>query len=128
LAAIPGTYALVIFLPRDRRIKIGALGTFRFPRGNYLYIGSAQNGLGGRIARHLRPRKKKFWHIDYFLAHATITEFWTHGGTEKFECLWAQAALQLPKTKVIAPRLGASDCRCAAHLIYFGTRLPSRPR
>ena len=126
MPATRGTYALVIFLPRPQRIEIGALGTFQFPRGYYLYIGSALNGLAARIARHLRPRKKKFWHIDYFLARATVIEFWTHAGDEDFECLWAQGALGLPKTGVIAPRFGASDCRCATHLIYFGVEPPAR--
>ncbi len=71
-------------------MRIGALGTFDFPRGHYVYIGSALNGLEARIARHLAGvpwqnlspdlqsgeigkrcreihQKKMFWHIDYFL-------------------------------------------------------------
>jgi Uri superfamily endonuclease len=139
-----GTYALVIFLSRKQTIRIGSLGEYEFPRGYYLYIGSAMNGLGARIARHLvnnrlasraanakdnaamkrwRQRKKKMhWHIDYFLDHAQVKEVWTHHGAERFECLWAQAALSLPKTKVVAPRFGASDCKCATHLVYFSKR------
>ena len=141
-----GTYALVIYLPRRHTIRIGFLGEFEFPRGYYLYIGSAMNGLGARIARHLvgnrlahratnekdnaaikqwRDRKKKMhWHIDYLLEYASVKEVWTHRGAERFECLWAQAALQLPKAKIIAPNFGASDCRCATHLVYFGNRPP----
>lgn len=139
-----GTYALVIFLPRKQTIRIGKLGAFKFPRGYYLYIGSAMSGMSARIARHLvnnrlasrkkneqdnaainhwRERKKKMhWHIDYFLEHAQVKEVWTHRGAERFECLWAQAALGLPKAKVIAPRFGASDCNCAAHFVYFARR------
>ncbi|MBI5034113.1 MAG: GIY-YIG nuclease family protein [Chloroflexi bacterium] len=141
-----GTYALVIYLPRTQTIRIGALGEHKFSRGYYMYIGSAMNGLAARIARHLvhnrlanrshnerdqravsrwRERKKKMhWHIDYLLEHARVTEVMTHQGTERFECLWAQAALALPKTKVVVPRFGASDCKCATHLIYFGRRPP----
>lgn len=114
-----GTYTLVIDLPRARAIRVGALGTFKFPRGKYLYIGSAMNGLAQRIARHARPNKKLHWHIDYLLAHAQIKEVWTHQGDERFECTWAQAALAMPNARVIVPRFGASDCNCAAHLIYL---------
>ena len=139
-----GTYALVIYLPRATTIRIGKLGAFKFPRGYYLYIGSAMNGLGARIARHLvnnrlasraanakdnvamkrwRERKKKMhWHIDYFLDHAQVKEVWTNHGAERFECLWAQAALALPNAQVIAPRFGASDCKCSSHLVYFSKR------
>jgi Uri superfamily endonuclease len=115
-----GTYALVIYLSRATTIHIGALGAFKFPRGYYLYIGSAMNGLAARIARYLRQDKKTHWHIDYFLARALVKEVWTHRGTERFEHAWAQTALALPNAKVIAPRFGASDCKCATHLVYLG--------
>ncbi len=116
-----GTYALVIFLPRAQTIRVGALGAFRFPRGYYLYIGSALNGLSARVARHLRRRdKKRFWHIDYLLEHARVVDVWTHAGAARLECRWARAALSLPNARVIAPRFGASDCRCATHLVYLG--------
>lgn len=118
-----GTYALVLYLPRAKTICIGRLGTFRFPRGYYIYVGSALNGLAARVARHLRRNKKKFWHIDYFLEYAHIREVWTHQGTERWECLWAHAALALPHARVVAPRFGASDCTCPTHLIYFGMTL-----
>jgi Uri superfamily endonuclease len=114
-----GTYTLVIHLARAQTIRIGALGAFKFPRGKYLYIGSAMNGLAQRIARHARPQKRLHWHIDYLLVHAQIKEVWTHQGEERFECTWAQAALAMPNAHVIAPRFGASDCDCAAHLIFL---------
>lgn len=137
-----GTYALVIFLPRAKTLRIGALGAFRFPRGYYVYIGSALNGLSARLARHLasvrrpgfspmflkgqlgerlrqRRDKKLFWHIDYFLEHARVVDVWTRENTARLECTWARAALALPNAKIIVPRFGASDCRCAAHLVYL---------
>jgi Uri superfamily endonuclease len=63
-----GTYALIIELASDERISVGKLGKINFKKGYYLYVGSGQNSLEARIARHLRKRKKKFWHIDYLLA------------------------------------------------------------
>jgi len=124
----PGTYALVLYLARAQTIRIGKLGVFEFPRGYYIYVGSALNGLAARLARHLRPNKKRFWHIDYFLERAQIKELWTHQGDERLECVWARAALALPRARVIAPRFGASDCACPTHLIYFGAALPRFPK
>lgn len=124
LRKIKGTYSLIVFLARGQAIRIGALGVFKFPRGYYLYIGSAMNGLAVRLARHLRADKKKFWHIDYLLEHARIQRIWGVADDIRYECLWAQAALAMPGARIVAPRFGASDCNCATHLIYFGKRMP----
>jgi sugar fermentation stimulation protein A len=116
-----GTYALILLLPRVRIIRIGALGAFKFRRGYYVYVGSAMNGLSARIARHLRRReKKRFWHIDYFIVHARVMDVWTYESATRLECAWARAALALPNARVLAPRFGASDCDCQAHLVYLG--------
>lgn len=64
---IKGIYVLFIFVKRDTLIKVGALGKIKFRRGTYAYVGSAQNGLKKRVTRHLRKKKRKFWHIDYLL-------------------------------------------------------------
>jgi len=114
-----GAYALILLLPRAKKIRIGALGVFAFPRGYYVYLGSALGGLRGRLARHLRREKTRFWHIDYFLAHARVVDVWTEESATHLECRWARAALALPDARIIAPRFGASDCKCAAHLVYF---------
>ncbi len=117
-----GTYALVLFLSREKKMHIGALGTFTFPCGYYVYIGSALNGLSTRIARHRAHTKKMFWHVDYLLEYAQLVDVWTHAGAERLECVWARAALAQPWASVIAPRFGASDCDCATHLVYFAER------
>jgi Uri superfamily endonuclease len=72
---VKGAYFLVIFLTAGenrKKIPIGKLGTFYFPAGFYIYVGSALNGLDARITRHLSKNKKKRWHIDYFLDRATV--------------------------------------------------------
>jgi len=119
----PGTYALILFLPRAQTIRIGALGTFRFPRGWYVYIGSAMNGLNARLAQHRRREKKLFWHIDYFTRHAQIIAVETRVSRQRLECETARRVLSRPSAEVIAPRFGSSDCDCATHLVYF----PQRP-
>lgn len=117
-----GTYALLLEIEQETRITIGRLGTFSFPAGHYIYVGSAfgSGGVQARLARHQRREKKLRWHIDYFLAHARIVGVRVDLSGKRLECLWAQTLLHMPRAKVVAPRFGASDCACSSHLIYTG--------
>lgn len=63
-----GSYALVLRLPSRRNIQVGKLGLVEFPRGNYIYFGSALGGLDARVAWHLGNDKKLHWHADYLSA------------------------------------------------------------
>ena len=122
-----GTYALLLRLDAPQTLLVGALGTLDFPPGWYLYLGSARGpgGLAARLARHRRRTDKRLhWHIDYLRAVATLVEVWTSSGEARQECEWAAAAAALPGAEVIAPRLGASDCRCPSHLFHY-TRRPA---
>jgi Uri superfamily endonuclease len=116
-----GVYILVLNLPAEETISIGRLGPVCFPAGRYLYTGSAMGpgGLAARVARHCRNQKKLHWHIDYLLASATVEEIWWQATEERIECRWAVAALSLPGACVPAPRFGASDCTCPAHLVHL---------
>jgi len=64
---VKGVYVLVISVVKDIKVNVGALGGISFEKGLYAYVGSAQNSLEKRIARHVRKGKRKFWHIDYLL-------------------------------------------------------------
>lgn len=121
-----GTYALVLHLESREEITVGKLGTFGFPTGYYLYLGSAlgPGGLEARLYRHRRRDKKLHWHIDYLLEHAQLVEVWSAASTARLECLWAQAARQLPDGETPVPGFGSSDCRCPSHLIRLA-RKPS---
>ncbi|MFQ6059323.1 MAG: DUF123 domain-containing protein [Anaerolineae bacterium] len=121
-----GTYALILHLERSEEITIGKLGTFTFPAGYYLYVGSAlgPGGLEARLTRHRRRNKKLRWHIDYLLERARLVEVWSVASTEKLECLWAQAAQEISGAEIPVPGFGSSDCRCPSHLIYLA-REPS---
>ncbi|MGD2104684.1 MAG: GIY-YIG nuclease family protein [Anaerolineae bacterium] len=121
----PGTYALILRLSQGTTISVGSLGEFNFPAGWYAYAGSARGpgGLDARVSRHIRESKGLHWHIDYLRAHAEPAAVWYDTGHARRECTWASALSQVPGTSSPAPRFGASDCRCPAHLIH----LPRRP-
>ncbi len=115
-----GTYAIIVELTNDKRISVGKLGRINFKKGYYLYVGSGQNSLEMRIARHLKKRKKKFWHIDYLLAigEARIKQVWI-AENRRVECLTARKILERISSPLIARKFGSRDCRCPTHLFYL---------
>jgi Uri superfamily endonuclease len=116
-----GTYALHLEIERETTIAVGRLGTFRFPAGYYVYVGSAlgSGGLAARLARHHRRDKPLRWHIDYVLAHARIVDVRVDDSGERLECTWARALLGTPEARIVVLRFGSSDCACPAHLVYL---------
>jgi Uri superfamily endonuclease len=111
------TYQLLIRVERDRRVRVGRLGTFTFPAGRYVYTGSARRALDARVARHLSRTKRLRWHIDYLLAAPGVAiESVCRLATP--EC----AANQAVGGSVQAAGFGASDCRagCGSHLRFLG--------
>jgi sugar fermentation stimulation protein A len=116
-----GSYCILIHLSRDVRIKVGALGNRLFHKGVYAYVGSARGGLEARVGRHLRSSKKKRWHIDYLLSKAEVFSLVTVSSDDRsVECQISRALLACDGASALVPRFGSSDCKCAAHLIYFG--------
>lgn len=127
LPAAGGTYALLLYLSRAAHLQIGKLGAFDFPRGYYVYVGSARGagGLRARLTRHRRGTKKLHWHIDYLRTAARPCRVWYSTRERDDECAWA-AMIQGKNPRIIVPRFGASDCACAAHLFHF-PRYPRLP-
>jgi len=134
----PGAYQLVLYLPREVSLQVGALGTFLFPAGTYLYTGSALGGLRARVRRHLEGARRLRWHIDYLLQHARVEEVRLYPARERIECDLNRQLLAQPGTRVVARGFGSSDCNCPAHLVYLaseqapdldrdGSILPSTP-
>jgi Uri superfamily endonuclease len=106
------TYILEIWLEREKAIRIGKLGKFHFPRGYYLYVGSAKKNLRQRIQRHLREEKNRFWHIDYLLPYGSINGVWT-GEVEEEDV----AEILEQRLKIPVQEFGSSDTqRNRAHL------------
>lgn len=119
-----GTYALVIVLQDELRLRIGGLGIHSLSPGYYVYAGSALGGLSGRLRRHLRSEKKLHWHIDYLLAETEIAQIWYALGCDRLECTWNALLKELPGAKAAVPGFGASDCRCSSHLTHFPVKPP----
>jgi Uri superfamily endonuclease len=112
-----GSYVLLIELPEQHEIAVGALGRLPFPKGYYAYVGSAMNGIETRLRHHSREKRKPHWHIDYLLEHSSIRGIVLCPADERIECSLARAlAGELP----VVRGFGSSDCRCGGHL-YFST-------
>ena len=77
-----GHYVLLLTVPASR-IKIGAMGLLLLAAGLYGYVGSAHGRsitVGHRLARHMRRRKVRRWHIDYLTTAPAVTmlgSYWT---------------------------------------------------
>jgi len=117
-----GTYALIIELKSETAVAVGRLGEFVFPKGYYIYFGSALGGLSARINRHLRRDKQLHWHIDYLLRFAEIAEVWYIPSSQRLECTLCREAGELSDSEYIALGFGSSDCRCPSHLLHFKTK------
>ncbi|NIM97139.1 MAG: DUF123 domain-containing protein [candidate division Zixibacteria bacterium] len=114
-----GIYQLLVYLPKPAYVQIGKKGRFRFPKGYYVYTGSAINGLEARVKRHLRKEKNYFWHIDYLLNRASVKKVFLFPDRRVDECSLSKRTLQKPEAKVIVAGFGSSDCNCSAHLVFF---------
>jgi Uri superfamily endonuclease len=122
-----GVYTLLLFVSKEVNFNIGKLGRKSFPKGTYTYTGSAlgkgASNLKHRIARHLRKKKKKFWHIDYLLSNpkVSIEMVIVVESNKNLECTMNQQLKKMAGARVQVKGFGASDCRknCGSHLLYF---------
>ena len=108
-----GSYLLLMLLPKEERITIGQQGELLFPKGYYVYVGSALHGLEQRIHRHLKKEKKLYWHIDYFLQKASIVDVFYKESIVRQEC---EIAHHFASYVPSIPSFGCSDCSCLSHL------------
>ena len=114
-----GAYCLCIRVKEDISVEVGALGNITFPKGEYVYVGSALNSLEPRIERHILTstgdHKVTHWHIDYLLRApaATIQEIYVVETDRKLECSIAEKVAEKGRP---VKGFGCSDCRCVSHL------------
>lgn len=128
-----GLYVLVLEALGSFIIKVGKLGKLRFLKGRYLYIGSA-TGVGStslecRVKRHLKKRKRRFWHIDYLTTSPSITIQFaicfsiptSHlPKSIRLECQIVKEIMENIESSSLIEGFGSSDCSCRGHLIYLG--------
>jgi len=122
---VKGIYTIILRLENHTKCKIGALGSYRFPRGIYLYTGSAcgrgSASIEGRMRRHEGRRRRNFWHIDYLLGAGgwEILAF-VYSNTERsFECKANGHIREVTQASFPVMGFGSSDCRCPSHLLYL---------
>ena len=122
----PGTYALILFCPRARRLEVGKLGVFDLRPGWYVYVGSAFGfgGLRARCRHHRRLTPRPRWHIDYLRTVASLLAIWFTPDDIPREHQWAEMIGGLPDASTPIPRFGSSDCNCPSHLFRFNGRPP----
>jgi Uri superfamily endonuclease len=117
---LPGTYILVLLLPKAANLQIGRLGRFDFVAGFYTYVGSAMGpgGLSARLRHHLHISNKPHWHIDYLRPSAKVEEIWYREEKTILEHHWADVLSRLNNVTEPVKGFGASDCPCSSHLFY----------
>jgi len=126
VSKISGTYVLILKMAKHQRIKIGKLGTYKFDKGYYGYIGSAfgPGGLRARIRYHLSISPTPHWHVDYFRRRSSPVQIWWSTARTRREHDWAAAMGKFSEAFRVTKGFGASDCNCFSHLFHFD-RSPS---
>ena len=120
---LKGVYTLIIRFAQPCKTSIRNHGSVVIGRGLYVYTGSAlgagSSSLEARIGRHLRRRKKKFWHIDRILAckSARVVSVVFAETICKMECEVNASLLRDSHMSVLFARVGSSDCRCSSHFL-----------
>jgi sugar fermentation stimulation protein A len=109
-----GSYLLLLELDREWKVEIGGLGSLLFPRGHYVYVGSAMKNLTARVHHHQRPVKRPHWHIDYLRPYASSFQAFPIRASARLECKVAEAASGF--FHAIHKGFGSSDCGCQTHL------------
>ncbi len=112
-----GDYLLVVQLQEPRDIDVGSLGQVHFPKGWYVYLGSARKNLDQRMARHRRLRKGMHWHIDWLRKEAQWAGCIPIRTKEDLEHRMACALRSISDWQI--PGFGCTDCQCESHLFGF---------
>lgn len=112
-------YTIYLQINSVKEVSIGSLGRFTFPKGIYVYVGSAKKNIVHRIHRHKEIEKKYHWHFDYLRPHGKITKIITYEASIT-ECGLADKIREDLHGTFPVKGFGSSDCKCRSHLIYIG--------
>jgi Uri superfamily endonuclease len=123
VAAIPGTYALLLLSTTDRVVPIGQRGQLHVQPGCYVYVGSAlgPGGVRARLWHHCRSAARPHWHIDYLRGTVRLIKIWYTYDARRREHQWAEVLGGLRGASVPMKGFGASERRCVSHLYFFTT-------
>ena len=117
-----GIYILELLAKKNFRLTHNKFNNPTLPKGYYYYIGSAQKNLTQRIDRHIRKKKKIYWHIDYITTLNNIivkNVFILNDFEKKYECKVVDTLITKTKLSTIINGFGNSDCKlCESHLLY----------
>jgi len=120
---LKGVYTLIIRFAKPCKTRIGRHRSVALPQGLYVYTGSGvgpgSTSLEGRVHRHLRRKKRKFWHVDRILAckPAKIMSVVLAETVAGLECRVNAALTRDPHFRVLQSGIGSSDCRCESHFL-----------
>jgi Uri superfamily endonuclease len=108
-------------LARGQTLNVGRLGSQRFRRGWYLYVGSAfgPGGISARCNHHRRVSTRPRWHVDYLRVAAPLRAIWFCHAVEPLEHRWAETLANELGLSAPVAGFGASDCDCPSHLYYL---------
>ena len=112
-----GDYLFITQLSEDADIVIGSKGLMHFPKGYYVYTGSAKKNLAARLARHSRKRKNLHWHIDYLRQEADVIAALPIRTSQDLEHELAKAVDAASQWRIDG--FGCTDCHCPSHLFGF---------
>jgi sugar fermentation stimulation protein A len=112
-----GDYFVVLSLSEDRDIKTGSLGLVHYPKGYYVYVGSARKNLAARLARHQRKRKNFHWHIDYLRQEGNVEALVPVRTADDLEEEMAEAVSRIADFEIKG--FGATDKPSDSHLFGF---------
>jgi len=117
---LKGVYILFLRILDDVKLRVGGLGEIELEKGLYAYVGSAQNNLEKRLARHRSKAKRLRWHIDYLTASdkVIVESAYAYELPKEYECRMAELLARISQKAVRG--FGSSDCRCPGHLFRIG--------
>jgi len=111
-----GVYLLFFTLKKSAEVRVGKLGSYKFLKGEYCYIGSARSGYRRRVLRYFSSIKNLHWHIDYLLQFAEVK------GIFFYENCFSEEYVAKKFMKYYQPvirKFGASDKKSFSHLFLI---------
>ncbi len=136
-----GLYVLYLRITRPIRTRVLKLGYHHFEAGDYVYVGSAGNGILNRLHWHCRRTKRptggrkigKQWHIDALTVHDAVELLGVIENrvvlrSKRRECLWAEEVRAAVAGGMPVPGFGSTNCTlgCDAHFWRVTNGVPPR--